>query len=544
MAAKIFATTGAAILVLMFVMTTTGSADARKISEFKRVFSSSKASNLEKNRAIEALPRGDKALAVEYRTILETDVWQWRAQVMQRVQQETSGELLDELFKWVTDDRQTQRQPAAAEHLVWALMNNERGRSIERYSEMAKAVHANRAPDKLKNRVIRELGVWRGVQPLAKHSVGLLLDMLEANLKERRPDELRRFLIIDSLESLTSEEFGDNMEQWRFWFDNLGETPLEPRKAEAFKDEYGDIEIKGHSFVRKKQRPVDSVDVLILPEFGYSEQYWYPYIFELNKLFNCVFVELPDASRVKGLQRPTDRAGNVDQNAYYYPLKQLVEAFEERRDQSGQKKVGIIAHGVSGWIAMEYCRLHPESVAFCIIMNTWSGNISFSKARSQLEGDRDEDFKYYGAGLVYDPTNRVGYGSLTPEQQFNYQTGSMKRMHKDAQAVAPLFYSSEQFQKRVGGGSALVPQYEFENAVDNKRLDVPVMFVWGEADKMFVRDDQRTFQRAFPKAMMEVFPNSARVPWAEEPLLFYKKVRELLEKNGISLEVEKEDEKK
>lgn len=544
MAAKICATTGAAILVLMFVMATTGFADARqKIGEFRRTFTNTKASNLEKSRAIKALPRGDKALAAEYRMILETDVWQWRAEVMQRVQTETSSELLDELFEWVADDTQTQRQPAAAEHLVWALMNNERGRSIERYTEMAKATTGKRAPDKLKNRVIRELGVWRGVQPLAKHSIGLLLDMLDANLEERRPDELRRFLIIDSLESLSSEEFGDNIEQWRFWYSNLGETPLEPRKAESFEDEYGDIEIKGHSFVRKKPRPVDSVDVLILPEFGYSEQYWYPYIFEMNKLFNCVFVELPDASRVKGLQRPTDRAGNVDNNAYYYPLKQLVEAFEERRDQSGQKKVGIIAHGVSGWIAMEYCRLHPESVAFCIIMNTWSGNISFSKARNQLEGDRDDDFKYYGAGLVYDPTNRVGYGSLTPEQQFHHHTGAMKRMHMDAKAIAPIFYNSERFQKRVGGGSALVPQYEFENAVDKARLDVPVMFVWGKNDKMYVQDDLRTFQRAFPRGMFEVFPNSARVPWAEEPVLFYSKVRELLEKNGIKLEVEEEDKK-
>lgn len=544
---KSIAMVGAASVALILAFTTTGDAQKADLTEFRKVWNNKKSSNREKLEAVQNMPRNGAGLSDEYRMIFETDVWQWRGEVLQRTIAEADTAMIDAHIEWLTGknaDKNVTKQPAAAEHLLLGLMNNQRTSTNENFTKFAELVLMKGVPDKVRYRVLAEFGRFRS-QPLGKHTVGLLVNILGKHVLERKADPVLRFLMVDALESLTSEEFGESHDKWKFWYDQLGDKELKPRKAEKFKDQYGDIEIEGHSFVRAKKRPVESVDVLILPEFGYSEKYWYPYIFELNKIFNCVFVDLPDASRVQGLKRPTDRAGNADPNAYYYPLAQLVEAFEKRREASGQKKIGIIAHGVSGWIAMEYVRLKPESVLFAVIMNTWSGNNSYGKARNQCEGSKDDDFKYYGAGLLYDPTGRVGYNSLTDDQKFHYQTGSGKRMHADRKAIEPIFYSADQsYSKRVGGGQALTPDYEFEREAGRTKNTVPTLFIWGQHDPMFVKDDPKLFQRVFTKGVVEIFPNSARVPWAEEPLLFVSKVKDLLQSNGIKTEIEEESDGK
>jgi pimeloyl-ACP methyl ester carboxylesterase len=547
--------TGAALAATVAVFAVPSEADVKKeLSAFKAVWGDKKKSTREKFEAVQALPTGDEGLAATYIEILETDVWQYRADVaLNRIVQENNEALLAELSKFLFDEKKAPKQPSAAEHLVLALYNNQNFANAANWAKLGDIVNNEKMPSKVKRRAIRELGRWRGaeevpaVQTQMKANAGLLISLLKTNLANKKADRIERFLLIDSLESLTSEEHEESIENWEYWYNSVkdaADKPLTPRKAQAFKDNLGDIELEGHSFVRKGARKAEGMEILILPEFAWSEEYWYPYIFELNKFATCTFVELPDASRVKGLKRPTDRSGNADPNAYYYPLEQLVEAFEERRKLSKQEKVGIIAHGVSGWIALEYCRLHPESVAFAIIMNTWSGNQSFGKARNQMEGNKakDDDMKFYGAGLVYDPTNRQGYSSFNDDQKFHYHTGEFKRMQADPKSVDSLMYGAiRSYRKPIAGGQALVPEYEFENQMKNKTLNVPVLFIHGEMDGMFVQDDVKLYQKVFKNGMFETFKGTSRTPWAEEPTLFYEKFNTLMEKAGI---VAKEKDKK
>jgi pimeloyl-ACP methyl ester carboxylesterase len=539
-----------AVALLLTSVSTVSMADVRRaLAEFRRTFNSNQVSTREKNEAIQGLPSNDKAVVDEYINILETDVWQWRSQVLGRLQQTDNAEILNAIEEWVLNERNLQRQPSAGEHIVWALFNNRGYLNAEKSAKLASIVQMQRATPKVKNRVVRELGVWRGDQPLGRAHAGLLVGMLEWHEGLRRgQDETLKFLIIDSLESLTTQEFDDNVRQWRFWIDNLEEdAELRYRTPERFEDQHGDVDIRGHSFVRRGGRSVESVDVLILPDFGWSEHYWYPYIFELNKMFNCVFVELPDASRVEGLRRPQDRrTGAVDPNAYYYPLEQLVKAFEERREASGHEKVGIIAHGISAWIAMEYSRLYPDSVLFCIALNSFNGNQSFSGARNEMANSRDMDIRWYSELLIYDPSNRTGPGSMDADQMFHGRTGSYKSRFADPRAVDSTLFGAipQRYRKPVGGGSALVPEYDITQAFGrNRTSDVPMLFIWGAKDPMYVEGDQRGLQRIYRRSgMFEVFPESARTPWAEEPIRFFETVRTFLERSGVDLKPKEKEE--
>ncbi|MCA8912540.1 MAG: alpha/beta hydrolase [Planctomycetes bacterium] len=535
----------------LFVAFSTVSARNENVDEFWKVWRDRKADNLQKNDAVSKLVGGDE-LVDPYLEILESDVWQYRAQVIDHLRNETNEALLKGMEDFLFDEKQVAKKPAAGEHVLWALYNNANWVKPEKWDKAKLLVMEKKVPEKVKARMLRELGRWRGTsvdnpeaQALARQNVKILVDLLAFALEEKKKfsPELR-FLIGDALESLTSQDFGDDLAKWQFFANNMKETePLKPRTAQSFKDELADVEIEGHSFASPTPRPVD-LEMLILPDLGKSDQYWYPYIFELNKTFKCTFVKLPDCSRMKDIEFRKDRNGNVDRNAYFYPLKQLVEAFEERRMQSKQKKIGLIAHGVSGWIALEYLRLHPESVAFAIIIQTWSGENSREQARNACEGSKDEAFKDFGRGLIYDPTGRIGFQSLNESERMWYFTGAYKRRWADPKALEPIFYNSEAFKVPAqSGAQILVPHYEFDNEMKGERpITVPTLFIHGAQDPMFVSKDEKDYRKGFSNMTWAVYKDSADTPWAEEPVHFFTDFKELLDKNHIIEDLKKEAE--
>ncbi|MCB9933439.1 MAG: alpha/beta hydrolase [Planctomycetes bacterium] len=520
-------------LVIAFTSVSAGPDNA----EFWKVWKDRKATNLEKNDAVNGLA-GGKELTDEYLEILESDVWQYRASITGRVKDETNKELLAELEKFLFDEKEVSKKPAAGEHLVWALYNNKNWVNAEKWARASQLVTSKKTPDKVKARMLRELGVFRGapdnaeIQAQAKENVKTLVSLLEWAASDKKFSRELKFLISDALESLSSQDFGDDLDKWRFFANNLKDTePLKPRRADAFKDQFTDVELEGHSFSRPTPRPVE-MEVLILPNLYTSDLYWYPYIFEINKTFKCTFVKLPDCSKMKDLEWLKNRDGTINRAGYYYPLTQLVEAFEERRAQSKQKKIGLVAHGISGWVALEYLRLHPESVAFAVIISTWSGRTSFLEGCNALQNTKDDAFKWYAESLKYDESGRTGQTSMNKEQLFWASTGDYKRRWADPKALEPIFYSLDPWKvKPEGSARIFVPErYEFES---QRKIDVPTLFIHGAKDPSFISKDQSDYKKGFTNMTWAVFENSSQTPWAEEPIRFFSEWETLLEKNKI-----------
>ena len=528
-----------AALAVGFMYSATLAADNDN-KEFWAIWKDKKSTNLQKNDAVNALLGGPE-LKDEYLEILESDVWQYRANVTGRVQGETNKDLLSGLEEFVFDEKQVEKKPAAAEHLVWALYNNTTWVNEEKWLKAKQLIGSKKTPDKVKARMLRELGRFRGaVADAASHAgartnVKTLVELLEVAVADKKYPRDLKFLITDALESLSSQDFGDDLDKWKFFANNMKETePLKPRSADAFKDSFTNVELEGHSFSSPQPRPVD-MEVLILPDLGASDLYWYPYIFQINKTFKCTFVKLPDCSRMKDIEWMKNRDGSDNRTAYYYPLAQLVETFEERRKQSKQKKVGLIAHGVSGWIALEYLRLHPDSVAFAVIIGTWSGETSREVARNACEQSKDDAYKNYGKDLVYDPEGRIGSLSLNDEERFWAGTGGIKRRWADPKALEPIFYAQPQWRVMPEGNARiLVPQYNFETAMKgSKKIGVPTLFIHGIKDPMYVENDEGDYKKGFAKMTWAMFENSAATPWAEEPVRFFTEWDKLLADNKI-----------
>ncbi|MCA8936525.1 MAG: alpha/beta hydrolase [Planctomycetes bacterium] len=533
---------------LLLAFTTVSGASGPK--EFWNVWNGKKSTNLEKDKAVNDLIGGEE-LIDPYLAVLESDVWQYRATVIQRVQGETNEKLLAKLEEFLFDEKAVQKQPSAGEHLVWAMYNNQTWAKPEKWAMAKQLVMSKKVPDKVKARMLREMGVFRGatdleqVQSAAKQNARDLVELLAWALEERKLNPQIRFLIGDALESLTSQDFGDDLEQWRFFVNNLKpEDKLSPRKADNFKDEFGEVELEGHSYSSPTPRPVE-MEVLVLPNLYTSDQYWYPYIFQINKTFKCTFVKLPDCSKMKDIEWMKNRDGSENRTAYYYPLEQLVETFEQRRKDSKQKQVGLIAHGVSGWIALEYLRLHPESVAFAIIIGTWSGEQSYLTASNNCGSSKDEAYKWYSESLKYDPSGRTGSLAMNDEQKYWATTGDYKRRWADPKALEPIFYSTQAYRERPEGNARiLVPKYEFDDAMKKARgkIDVPTLFIHGTQDPMYVKKDQQNYAKGFSKMTWAEYEDAAATPWAEQPVKFFEDFNQLLEKNDIIEKLKKQAE--
>ncbi|MHC4840263.1 MAG: alpha/beta fold hydrolase [Planctomycetota bacterium] len=550
-----FMTMAVLVGIAFFISNDTDANVKGQVAAFDKVWKNKKSTNLVKRDAIDALPTGDTGLRKTYIKVLESDVWQYRWQITYRIFQETDEDFLASLWSFVTDGKAVKKTPAAGEHMLWALLRNEKFATLERWHELNDLIHDKNQPEKVKVRALREMGVPRRSpvgaptfsQDLAKQNVRLLIDLLEESLANKKASALQRFVIIDSLENLTSEEHDDNVKGWNVWYKEEREDgKLKFRTREKFKDSFEDADLEGHSFVRKKARATE-LELLVLPDLGKSDEYWYPYIFELNKTFKCSFIQLPDCSRMKNLKYMKDRTGQVNRTAFDYPLEQLVDVFEKRREKFAQKKVGLIAHGVSGWVALEYLRLHPDKIAFAIIMNTWSGKKSREAGRNQMAGfkGKDEAYKWHAEDLIYDPSGRVGSLSLNDEQKMWSATGSIRRQGGDLKALEPIFYGVMK-QYRVQAESSqriLVPDYEFATKNKRNKINTPVLFIHGAMDPMFIEKDLKDYKNTFTKMQWEVFENAGATPWADDPQKFFESIQTMMDKHKIVENLAKEAEK-
>jgi len=535
-------------------------AKEKELAEFRKGWNDK--DYTKKQDAIALMPTGYDLAVPTGLEIIKSEEWLFRAEFMiNKVMKETDLDTLNAYAQhmWETPKAVADKKVAAAvqENLLWVLMNNEAFAKPDNWAkvlEMARESGKKAQPAKVRIRAIREAGIWRANNPDVQaqsrsNMTGLLAILKELEgLKKRTPDdELIKWHALDALESLSGEEY-DNYQTWSAWWELNKDKDLKPRSpTKLAKETVEDVDIEGHSFARKKPRDIENFEVLFLSDFGRSSLYWEPYAFELNKMFSCTFVDLPDASKVKGLEHPTDRNGNEVTSQYFYPLPQLVDAFDARREQSGQRKVGLIAHGVNAWVALEYARRKPEGLAFIVIISSWSSSgegKAFRKAIDQMRSSKNNITRYFGEShLSSEPGAREGTGSMNPEQNLFARIGGEKYMQADPYSVDTMLYGVvEQYHQRQGQGQqALAPNnvdFKFDSKIG--ALKVPALIIWGEQDWMWVKDDQKVMQSAFAKPTISIYPNAARTPWAEDPLRFFAEIKKIVADSGIA----KEDNKK
>ena len=254
-------------------------------------------------------------------------------------------------------------------------------------------------------------------------------------------------------------------------------------------------------FVMAFQDTADQPTLLLIHGFPLSSNLWVP---QLDDLENYMRVIAPD---LRG-------HGNSDNVAGPYSVQQLAD---DCADLLGHLNVPtpFVVCGLSmgGYVALEFYRRYPEHVAGFILTATRAG------ADSE-EGKVNRDRMIETA---------VNHGVTAVNKAMLPNLFAPDNYEEDEELVT---YVREMMDKTSVEGmvGALAAMRDRPDSTPTlEEIDVPVLIIHGEQDKLIPLSEAEAMVEAIPDAELVVLENSGHLPNLEEPDVFNEAVIEFLD---------------
>lgn len=499
------------------------------IERYYKQPSRSDAAITERLEAFQNLPTGCDELAALYRTELNSDVWQVRDAVVERITAEDNPSVLKKLLDLVYDDRTIRDSPHAWEHILYALMNHPLFAHPDTYRRFGFILNDRKLPHAIGDRTILELGRVFPDERMNRACVEMLIELLGWSLENRRKTTpSRNWLIRDALENHTGQNFGDEVEEWRTWLRSRDGLTLRPRRMQSFVEEFGGVVLGGYRLTRADEPEYPGAEVLFLDDFEGTTD-WDPYALRIAEGFPFSFLSVPDCANVPGRS-----AATPDKSSYHLPLEPVARALESYRKSHNRKKLAFVARGVSGWIVMEYARLYPERVAFAVLGGVLSGSSVRGQAMQELQKSDDNHLRLLGRFHEQ--------GDVTPTEAL---AGLGKCIYAENSSLGATLAMREAALHPTDrdGNVVLPPKFELGGWSKRDSVRAPVLFVFGNdgtPDAKWVRKDRKAIVRNFWSARWEDFDECGATPWAEGPEAFHAEFAWFLRNSKVHSELEEE----
>ncbi len=362
---------------------------------------------------------------------------------------------------------------------------------------------------------------------------------------QKEDDPVVKTFLESSLNELTQAYRGPKAEYWLSWWETakndpdykLGETDEDAKKA---------AEDLGHKL--KKRRTVSilggvtlessergsgiGVPILIIPPYGYSENIMLPFLSGLEQRHKLHYIKLPPVRSFKNLR--TVSAKNIP----YYPIDQLVDAFEDLRKQTNEERFAIMACGMNSWIAMRYAKKYPKSVAGILLVAPLSGVKEYARATDRFEkqgkGKKDTEMHYFGLTRRFN--SQTGESNLDSYQRENEITkwegegGCIDRrswslfFHDERDYVISMLYPV----KNHVMGSVAIPDFDLFKE-QKPALRIPTLVITGKSSLYNSIEDSKGIAKYY-RGICIVYSFSSCMPFCEESKRFNKDVAGFLKK--------------
>ena len=362
---------------------------------------------------------------------------------------------------------------------------------------------------------------------------------------QKEDDPVVKTFLESSLNELTQAYRGPKAEYWLSWWETakndpdykLGETDEDAKKA---------AEDLGHKL--KKRRTVSilggvtlessergsgiGVPILIIPPYGYSENIMLPFLSGLEERHKLHYIKLPPVKSFKNLRVVSAK------QIPYYPIDQLVDAFEDLRKETKEERFAIMACGMNSWIAMRYAKKYPKSVAGILLVAPLSGVKEYAKAtgrfKKQGKSKKDTEMHYFGLGRTFN-TN-TGESTLDSYQRENEITkwegegGCIDRrswslfFHDERDYVISMLYPV----KNHVMGSVAIPDFDLFKE-RKPALRIPTLVITGKSSLYNSIEDSKAIAKYY-RGIPLVYSFSSCMPFCEESKRFNKDVANFLRK--------------
>ena len=344
--------------------------------------------------------------------------------------------------------------------------------------------------------------------------------------------------LLESLEALTGERDLRSAQAWRDWWDTVGAEWVAPDPDPAADGSGERIRAAaGGTRLDLRSRGRGS-PLLVLPEYGYERGYLETWLRDLEDASQVLYLDLPGAADFE--DPPLEPAPGLPDP--YYPIDRLVAAFEALHGQLvAERKIqdvpfAVVAHGLSGWIAMRYAALHPGRVRRLILVAPYSGGAAWEAGRERVErrgGEvGDPEMVHFAQSQLYG-----GYEAQSEDEEEALQRKEWTLYFADPRGLeigrlyGPVVskgegeeaYEMRQLLRPLG--TVAIPEFEL-SALDRQR--VPTLVCHGERAVRTSLEDAQAVAAHFGGKVVR-FKRSARAPFVEDHDAFVAAVRDFLD---------------
>jgi pimeloyl-ACP methyl ester carboxylesterase len=222
---------------------------------------------------------------------------------------------------------------------------------------------------------------------------------------------------------------------------------------------------------------------------------WKTQLDSLSKYFTVIAWDAPGAGQ------SADPPGN-------YTITDWADCLSQLLDSAHIKQAHILGLSWGGFLAQEFYHRYPQKVLSLILANTTTGwrSISDSTANALLNAcNKDASLPVNDVISKYLP----GMFSDSPPQEV-----------KEEHARIMTAFHPAGFQLMA----ATLAKADMRALLS--KIQVPVLVIWGEADKRIPVSVAHQFQNAIPGAKLEIIPKAGHVSNMEKPIEFNKIVKD------------------
>jgi len=347
-----------------------------------------------------------------------------------------------------------------------------------------------------------------------RRAVSALVEAL-AKEGERRT----RLCIVETLRALTPAPCLLDADAWAAWWrDHEGDPRFEPADEAARKGTYEGIVLETRTVAAvpgegRKSRP--PIQVLVLPQFGWSTSIFGPYLLPLRERATLTWVGLPT------VQDLTGKSGFGD-DVPTYPVDRLARALERFRESHAIERCLLLAEGASGWFAMRYAQLYGPRCLGLVLIDTALDRQAYGEAlrRGALRGTPGE--KWTAKTLLHE--NGVPFNEATLDR---IQAMGLSRAFRDP---ADLEIGSLFDHARVPQGFATVPDLVWGK---RSQLDTPTLFLYSGGSVFSGHGDMMRIGEHFPRSLVAPLKEARALPFIEANARFHEVIAAFLDKFGL-----------
>lgn len=335
-----------------------------------------------------------------------------------------------------------------------------------------------------------------------------------------------RVWIRASLRAIAGEDLGFEARAWKAWWARAKDDPaLRHHDEEVLRSDFKGLPLEritidvpvGSDAERetRRKRP----DLFVLAPFGWSHDWFRPYLDEAGRFLRITYVTLPTVQQATG-------SSGYGASIPVYPVEKMAKALDALREASGKEQVLVLATGAVGWIAETYAMRYPKRIAGMVVVDSWLDAPSYTAALGRMAKDGGP-YERWAAQTLAGAGNRDAAEERELRSVFLTASLTDKR---DSEAFR-LWRSAARDH-----GFATVPPLQFDRHV---KVSVPTLFSFPDPDVQpasgGTADDLKRIRDSFkePPPVTAVIRDGRGFTLQEDPQEFLRVLRGWLDFAGF-----------